>query len=123
MLGGQGEANMLSPCLARGLAGAPCELYTFTVDAALIQELGERLIGQPQIALAELVKNSFDADASTCRIIFSEDKIEINDDGHGMSFQEFRWTSRGRGERGRRAPSPGAVVLQPSAADRSGTGI
>lgn len=62
---------------------------TFTVDAALVQELGERLIGQPQIALAELVKNSYDADASTCQITFSEDKIEINDDGHGMAFQEF----------------------------------
>ena len=62
----------------------------FSVDAALIQELGERLIGQPQIALAELVKNSYDADASTCRITFSEDRIEINDDGHGMSLKEFK---------------------------------
>jgi HSP90 family molecular chaperone len=62
----------------------------FTVDAALIQELGQRLIGQPQIALAELVKNSYDADAFTCRITFSKDRIEINDDGHGMALDEFR---------------------------------
>ncbi len=63
---------------------------SFTVDAALLRELGERLIGQPHIALAELVKNSYDADAATCRIVFSEDRIEILDDGKGMSFEEFR---------------------------------
>lgn len=51
---------------------------------------GQRLIGQPQIALAELVKNSYDADAFTCRITFSKDRIEINDDGHGMALDEFR---------------------------------
>jgi signal transduction histidine kinase len=63
---------------------------SFTVDAALLRELGERLIGRPHIALAELVKNSYDADAATCRIVFSEDRIEILDDGKGMSFEEFR---------------------------------
>lgn len=62
---------------------------SFSVDAALLRELGERLIGQPEIALAELVKNSYDADASTCRIVFGDDSIEIVDDGHGMTFDEF----------------------------------
>jgi len=62
----------------------------FTVDAALLRELGERLIGQPQIALAELVKNSYDADASTCRIVFGDDYIEVIDDGHGMTSDEFK---------------------------------
>lgn len=62
----------------------------FTIDSHLLQELGERLVGRPYIALAELVKNAYDADANRCEIIFSEDEIEVWDDGHGMTFDEFR---------------------------------
>ncbi len=62
---------------------------TFAVDASLLQELGERLIGRAPIALAELIKNSYDADAATCQIEFREDEIVIIDDGTGMSEQEF----------------------------------
>lgn len=61
----------------------------FTVDAALLRELGERLIGRAHIALAELVKNAYDADAHTCRIEIGHDKIVVTDDGHGISEQEF----------------------------------
>ena len=61
----------------------------FAVDAALLQELGERLIGQSHIALAELVKNAYDADAHVCRIEFGDDEIVVSDDGHGISEQEF----------------------------------
>lgn len=66
---------------------------TFTVDAALLQELGERLIGRAHIALAELIKNAYDADAINCRIRFEADRILVSDDGHGMSQQDFleRW--------------------------------
>ena len=64
----------------------------FTVDSALLEELGERLVGKPHIALAELVKNSYDADASKATIEFAlaEDRVEVRDDGHGMNFDEFR---------------------------------
>jgi len=64
----------------------------FTVDSRLLQELGERLVGKPHVALAELVKNSYDADASKVTIKFAleEDRIEVRDDGHGMDFGEFR---------------------------------
>ena len=61
----------------------------FVVDAALLQELGERLIGRPAIALGELVKNSFDADATTCLIEFGSDEIVVSDDGSGMSENDF----------------------------------
>src|SRR5688572_20824334 len=61
----------------------------FVVDAALLRELGERLIGQPAIALGELIKNAFDADASTCRIEFSEDEIVVSDNGSGISQDDF----------------------------------
>lgn len=61
----------------------------FSVDAAILQELGERLIGRPAIALGELIKNSFDADATTCRIQFNKNEIVISDEGTGMSEDDF----------------------------------
>ena len=61
----------------------------FTVDSALLTELGERLVGKPHIALAELIKNAYDADARTVELHFEDDRIEIVDDGHGMQNQEF----------------------------------
>ena len=72
---------------------APCstmKTLPFTIDSHLLQELGERLVGRPYIALAELVKNAYDADANHCEIVFSGDEIEVWDDGHGMTFDEFR---------------------------------
>lgn len=64
----------------------------FTIDAELLRELGERLVGKPHIALAELIKNSYDADATEVIIDFSPDmeRIEITDDGHGMTYEEFK---------------------------------
>ncbi len=40
----------------------------FTVDSALLSELGEKLVETVHIALLELVKNAYDADA-TCAIV------------------------------------------------------
>ncbi len=63
----------------------------FTVASALLKELGERLVGQPHIALAELIKNAYDADASKVeiRVDPAADLIEITDNGHGMDAEEF----------------------------------
>ena len=61
----------------------------FTVDAALLRELGERLVGQSHIALAELVKNAYDADAQKVSIRIDPDRIEISDDGHGMTDKDI----------------------------------
>lgn len=66
------------------------ETLQFTVDAALLRELGERLVGQPHIALAELIKNAYDADATLVQVRVEEDLIEIADNGHGMNAREFR---------------------------------
>ncbi|WP_282179980.1 sensor histidine kinase [Maribacter stanieri] len=64
-------------------------LYTIKPAARLITTIGEDLIGDSYAAIIELVKNSFDADASIVNITFeySDDllEIEILDDGHGMS--------------------------------------
>lgn len=64
----------------------------FTVDAALLRELGERLVGKPYIALAELVKNGYDADASrvTIEMDLEKDRIIVRDNGHGMDLKEFK---------------------------------
>ena len=61
----------------------------FQADSALLRELGEALVGQPHIALAELVKNAYDADATRCHVTVDQDEIIVEDNGHGMSEQEF----------------------------------
>jgi HSP90 family molecular chaperone len=65
------------------------KFHTFTVDAALLRELGERLVGKPYVALAELVKNSYDADATEVTVTFRRDSITVTDNGTGMSRAEF----------------------------------
>ncbi len=64
----------------------------FTVDSKLLEELGQRLVAKPSIALAELVKNAYDADAHLVEIDFrpKDDLISVRDDGHGMTLEEFR---------------------------------
>lgn len=63
----------------------------FTSDSQLLSELGERLIANQNIALAELIKNAYDADATRCHIWLEDDASEIivQDDGHGMTEEEF----------------------------------
>ena len=66
---------------------------TFTVDSRLLEELGERLVGKPSMALAELVKNAYDADAERVQITldtYDPGRILIEDDGHGMTMEEFK---------------------------------
>jgi signal transduction histidine kinase len=63
---------------------------SFIVDASLLHELGERLIGRPAIALGELIKNAFDADATACDIHFGDDEIVVSDNGSGMSDEDFQ---------------------------------
>ena len=65
------------------------ETAKFRADSALLKELGEALVGQAHIALAELVKNAYDADATRCRVTINEDQIVVEDNGHGMSEREF----------------------------------
>lgn len=64
----------------------------FTVDSALLKELGERLVGKPHIALAELIKNGYDADATQVTIEFLPEQkcINVRDTGHGMTLEEFQ---------------------------------
>lgn len=60
--------------------------------ARLIQLLGEELISDDTVAIIELVKNSYDADATSVQVKFAgdvekaESLVEIADDGVGMSL-------------------------------------
>lgn len=62
---------------------------TFEIDPSLFEELGERLVSKPEIALAELIKNAYDADGSRCDLILDDDQIVVRDDGHGMTESQF----------------------------------
>src|SRR5437763_17080986 len=88
------------------------EKLKFTVDSALLSELGEKLVETPHIALVELVKNAYDADATETiikiipnpelNVAFTQDgkgtptivakpsgpQIHIIDNGSGMTFED-----------------------------------
>jgi len=62
----------------------------FQSEARLLQELGERLVASPEVALIELIKNSYDADASKCTIAApNAHTLSITDDGLGMTYSDF----------------------------------
>src|SRR2546428_1732485 len=86
---------------------------TFTVDSALLSELGEKLVETAHIALVELVKNAYDADATqtTVKIIPNPDlephitkngssmkivgrragpELHVIDNGSGMTFHDVQ---------------------------------
>ena len=75
---------------------------SFTVESAILRELGERLVKRPETALMELIKNSHDADATECRVFSkSIDNITIVDDGTGMTLNEFKTGWMNIGTRGK----------------------
>lgn len=62
----------------------------FKISSALKDLVGKDLITSDNVAIFELVKNSYDAYASKVDITFAEDKIIIADNGQGMSFDEIK---------------------------------
>lgn len=61
----------------------------FRVSAELKNILGRDLITSPDVAILELVKNSYDAHATKVDITFDEDYICIADNGKGMSRDDL----------------------------------
>jgi signal transduction histidine kinase len=96
----------------------------FKPRARLLQLLGDQLIGSPRLAVFELVKNAFDADADEVTVTFNDingavPTITIRDNGSGMSFETLAtiWLVPGddhreieRGE-ARRSPKYGRLPL------------
>lgn len=66
----------------------PTELH-FDVSSGLKSVLGSELITDDEVALFELVKNSFDAEASQVDLYFGEDKIIVADNGVGMTYDDI----------------------------------
>lgn len=81
----------------------------FSVDARILRELGERLVRRPETALIELIKNSYDADATHCSVEFDNSGgILVEDDGLGMTLAEFKagWMRIGTASKAARSTSP-----------------
>jgi DNA mismatch repair ATPase MutL len=47
----------------------------FSIDSRLLFQLGEKLVADRAVALAELVKNSYDADATHVKVRMHEVKV------------------------------------------------
>lgn len=67
----------------------------FSVDAAHIQRLGLELVAKQETALVELIKNSYDAEASEVKVSFENFEtpggtLIIEDDGAGMTLDVVR---------------------------------
>ena len=65
----------------------------FTVDSALLSELGEKLVETAHVALVELVKNAYDADATHVSVKILPDPprgpvVHVIDNGSGMTFRD-----------------------------------
>lgn len=66
--------------------------YVFRPRATIMRTLGRELISSEAVALIELVKNAYDADATRVLIKFvgpieeGNGRIDVSDNGHGMSM-------------------------------------
>jgi len=61
----------------------------FDVSSGLKSVLGSELITNDEVAIFELVKNSFDAAASRVDLHFSDNRIVVADNGIGMTYDDI----------------------------------
>lgn len=89
--------------------------YAFKAKSHILSLLGDELIGSDNLAIFELVKNAYDADAKNVIISLNnlntpDQSILVEDDGNGMTFETLRdiWLEIGTDfKRGtKRKPSP-----------------
>lgn len=86
----------------------------FKVDARTIFQLGREAIESEISAVSELVKNAYDADSTKCSVFFESidyeqaEKIIIQDDGNGMSYEqvEKNWLRIGTNNKRKEKNSP-----------------
>ena len=80
---------------SKGLNKPPLKL-PFRPRARLLQLLGDQLIGSPRLAVFELVKNAYDADAEKVTVTLKDigtpakSTIIVEDDGDGMTLETIR---------------------------------
>lgn len=61
----------------------------FDVSTGLKRVLGRELITDDEVAIFELIKNSFDAGADSVQLYFGKESIVIADNGSGMSYDDL----------------------------------
>ncbi len=76
--------------LSAELAKLDPDNVRFFADAGLVSRLGTELVSRKETALAELVKNAYDADATRVDVLFEDadgpgGRLEITDNGTGMT--------------------------------------
>jgi signal transduction histidine kinase len=68
--------------------------FSFSVDSALLRELGEKLVSTVHVAVSELIKNAYDADADHVKVFITPSEhgggptVVIEDDGVGMTPED-----------------------------------
>ena len=116
----RGQGGRAAPRSGLRSAEAP-----FRPRARMLRLLGDQLIRDPRIAVFELLKNAYDADATeaavTLRRIEDADRasIVVEDDGSGMTFETVTgvWLEPGTDHRerqqseGRRSPLHGRLPM------------
>lgn len=80
--------------LTNELAKFDSENVRFSVDAGIISRLGEELVGKRDTAVAELIKNAYDADATEVDVLFVDawsggGSLVIEDNGLGMTREQL----------------------------------
>ena len=86
--------SVMSPSASNG-SGEQEELF-FAIDARHIRQLGQQLVGNRVTALSELIKNAYDADATTVTLTFTDASAQqggtlaVRDDGSGMTLEDVR---------------------------------
>ncbi|WP_286760609.1 ATP-binding protein [Salegentibacter sp. UBA1130] len=80
--------------LSHKIAQLDNENVRFSVDAGVINRLGKELVGRHETAVAELVKNAYDADAQVVNLSFSDcdkpgGRLIIEDNGVGMTKDQL----------------------------------
>ncbi|MFA8300549.1 MAG: ATP-binding protein [Hyphomicrobiales bacterium] len=86
--------NNIILSLSREIALNDNEQVRFSVDAGIINRLGKELVGRHETAVSELVKNSYDADATEVQLFFENawqkgGTLIIEDNGNGMTREQL----------------------------------
>src|SRR3990172_81102 len=102
----------------------------FVSDGQLFKHIGRNQIDSETVALIEIVKNSYDADATEVIISFdhvnkSNREIIVTDNGHGMTDTQFKtfWMRPGTAHKEKEQTSPrfGRIMLGRKGMGRFGT--
>lgn len=78
-----------SRTLAKDKKSIVQKTLNFDVSTGLKRVLGRELITTDEVAIFEMVKNSFDAKATEVHLYFGDDQIIVADNGDGMSLQDI----------------------------------